>query len=332
MRRTTKTVLVLSALVLFGCGGNGANENGSELKGTIRIDGSSTVFPITEAVAEEFQKVHPRCRVTVGISGTGGGFKKFCIGETDINDASRPIKQVENKKAKENNVEYIELPVAFDGISIVTHKTNAFVDLLTVEELTRIWQPGSTVKSWKDVRNEWPDQPIALYGPGIDSGTFDYFTETINGESQSCRHDFTASEDDNVLVQGIAGDVHSLGFFGFAYYVENKDKLKLIPIDGGSGPIAPSSSSINDGTYAPLARPIFIYVTTEAAGRPEVREFIRFYLKNAPVLVSEVGYVPLPDAVYALALARFEKGVAGTVYADGKQAGKTLEQMFDLGM
>jgi phosphate transport system substrate-binding protein len=219
--------------------------------------------------------------------------------------------------------------VAYDGLSVVVNPGNAFVDHLTVEELHRIWMPGSEVTTWKDVRPEWPAEPIALYGPGVDSGTFDYFTEAINGKAQACRSDFTASEDDNVLVQGVSGDPHALGFFGFAYYLENKDKLKIVPVDGGKGPVAPTVDTINNGTYAPLSRPIFIYVAAAAAARPDVEAFVRFYLESAPALSGEVGYVPLPDAVYSLAAQRFERKVTGTVY--GKDShGVPLEKLFAL--
>jgi phosphate transport system substrate-binding protein len=279
------------------------------LRGNVRVDGSSTVFPITEAVAEEFGMLreHRRVRVTVGVSGTGGGFKKFLAGETDINDASRPIKQKEIDKARKNGVKYIELPVAYDGLSVVINKKNTWVDYLTVAELNKIWKPGSTVKTWKDIRPNWPDQKIQLYGPGTDSGTFDYFTEVINGKSQVSRSDFTKSEDDNVLVKGVAGDKGSLGYFGFAYYVENKDKLKIVPIkQGNKNPVAPTMTTINNGSYAPLSRPIFIYVNLQSAKKPEVRAFVRFYLKNAKELSKEVGYVPLMDQDYQKYLDKFE--------------------------
>jgi phosphate transport system substrate-binding protein len=279
------------------------------LRGTVKVDGSSTVFPITEAVAEEFGMLreHRRIRVTVGVSGTGGGFKKFLAGETDINDASRPIKQKEIDKANKNGVKYIELPVAYDGLSVVVNKKNTWVDYLTVAELHKIWKPGSTVKTWQDIRSNWPNQKIQLYGPGTDSGTFDYFTEVINGKSQVSRSDFTKSEDDNVLVNGVAGDKGSLGYFGFAYYVENKDKLKVVPIkQGNKKPVAPTMTTINNGSYAPLSRPIFIYVNLQSAKKPEVREFVRFYLIQAKELVKEVGYVPLPDQDYKRYLDQFE--------------------------
>ncbi|MEZ5063263.1 MAG: PstS family phosphate ABC transporter substrate-binding protein [bacterium] len=318
---------MILGLALCLVGGSMLIAAGGKMKGNVRVDGSSTVFPITEAVAEEFRSVAPKVRVTVGISGTGGGFKKFTVGETDINDASRPIKDKEQSVAAENGIEYIELPVAYDGLSVVINPANDFVDHLSIAELNELWKPESQVKTWKDLRPEWPDREIKLYGPGVDSGTFDYFTETVNGKSQVCRSDFTASEDDNVLVQGIEGDKDALGFFGFAYYLENKDQLKVVPIDGGNGPVAPSVTTINDGTYAPLSRPIFIYIAKAASERPEVRAFVDFYLDNAPQLVSEVGYVALPDAVYDAAKARFAAGVTGTVYGEGSK-GKSLEALF----
>ncbi len=319
MRRHIATTVLLAGI--FGCSGGG----GAEIA-TVRIDGSSTVFPITEAVAEEFQRAHRDVRVTVGISGTGGGFKKFTVGETDINDASRPIKESEVAMAAENAIEYIELPVAYDGISVVVNPENTFVDALTVGELNKIWEPGSSVTKWSDVRASFPDQPITLYGPGTDSGTFDYFTDTINGESGACRADFTASEDDNVLVQGVAGDPNALAFFGYAYYAENTERLKIVPIDPGDGAISPSDVTINDGTYAPLSRPIFIYISTAAAQRPEIQAFVRFYLENAAELVAEVGYVPLPDRVYELALERFENRVTGSAFADA-ESGISIEEL-----
>lgn len=297
-------LIILSAVFLLSMDDKSFAEG---LFGKIRIDGSSTVFPITEAVAEEFQKLHRKVRVTVGISGTGGGFKKFATGQTDINDASRPIKGKEKDKAEKNGIDYIDLPVAYDGLSVVVNPKNEFLDYLTVTELRKIWQPGSTVKNWNDVRPDWPNKPIKLYGPGADSGTFDYFTKKINGKSQASRSDYTASEDDNVLVMGVAGDTYSLGYFGYAYYKENQDKLKVVAIDGGDGPIKPSETTINDGTYKPLSRPIFIYVSNKAAKRPVIKEFVSFYLKNATVLSKEVGYVPLPDTKYQQLLDQFEK-------------------------
>lgn len=319
---------MLAAMLLYlGIGVVSCGGGADRLQGTVRVDGSSTVFPITEAVAEEFGAVQPQVRVTVGISGTGGGFKKFCVGETDINDASRPIKSKEITKARENQIQYVELPVAFDGISVVVHPDNDWVDHLTVDELNRIWQPGSTVKTWKDVRPSWPDREISLYGPDHDSGTFDYFTETINGKSQSCRADFTASADDNVLVQGVSGEVNSLGFFGFAYYVQNMDKLKVVPVDGGAGPVEPTLQTINDGSYSPLSRPMFIYVAMAAAKRPEVQSFVDFYLENVATLAAEVGYVALPDEVYRLTRARFESRSTGSLFSEEENKGKPLAEV-----
>lgn len=306
-----------------------ATGSGAALAGEVRIDGSSTVFPITEAVAEEYRKVQPKVRVKVGVSGTGGGFKKFCIGETAINDASRPIKGKEIAKAKANKVGFIELPVAFDGITVVINKSNTFVDHLTSAELKKIWEPGSMVKTWSQVRSTWPDKPLALYGPGTDSGTFDYFTEAINGKSHACRPDFTASEDDNVLVRGVAGDAGALGFFGFAYYIENKDKLEAVPIKhGADAPVSPSLITINNGSYKPLSRPIFIYVSSDAVKRAEVRSFVDFYLTSAKSLVEQVGYVALPDEVYGLARKRVAESNTGSVYSAGDTLGKSLSQLY----
>jgi len=268
------------------------------LAGTIEIDGSSTVFPITQAVAEEFQKEYPDIRVNVGVSGTGGGFKRFQVGETDINDASRPIKSSEAEECANNNVEYIEFTIAIDGLAVMVNPENTWVDYLTVEELNMIWKPDSTVDSWNDVRSEWPDQPLHLYGPDTDSGTFDYFTDVINGDEGVSRPDYTASADDNVLVQGIAGDTNSLGYFGYAYYAENTDKLKIVPIDSGAGPVIPSDATVKAGQYTPLARPIFIYVNKASLETEVVNNFVRFYMENAEQLVAEVGYTPQPNSVY----------------------------------
>lgn len=294
----------LLSLLTLSCSNNvNYDTPEAKLRGTIRVDGSSTVFPITEAVAEEYGKVYVRVRTTVGVSGTGGGFKKFVVGEIDINDASRPIKPIEKEKAKENNIKYLELPVAYDGISVVVNNANDWVDYMTVDELKKIWEPGSTVKTWKDVRPSWPDKEIRLYGPGTDSGTFDYFTEAVNGKSHVSRSDFTKSEDDNVIIQGVAGDRTSLGYFGFAYYTANSSKVKIVPIkDGDKQPIVPSDKTINDGTYTPLARPIFIYVNKASLKKPQVLSFVRFYLENATTLSQEAGYVPLPKDMYMSSL------------------------------
>lgn len=310
------TMALAAGLILVGCSSGQSNKSEGGLSGTVKVDGSSTVFPITEAVAEEFQAENRGVRVTVGVSGTGGGFKKFLLGETDINDASRSIKPKEIELAKENNVEYLEVPVAFDGISVVVNKENSFVDYLTKEELNKIWEPGSTVKLWSDVRSSWPSEPLHLYGPGVDSGTFDYFTEAINGKSQRSRSDFTASEDDNVLVKGVSGDKNALGFFGFSYYKENADRLKVVPIDGGKGPVEPTLTTINNGTYEPLSRPIFIYVSAASVKRPEVKAFVDFYLKHGATLSEEVGYVALPKDMYATAQTKVNSLASGLAAGD----------------
>lgn len=291
-------VSVLSLLMVSCSGGDQSSDDPNRLSGVVSIDGSSTVFPVSEAVAEEFLAIQPGVRVTVGVSGTGGGFQKFSAGEIDISDASRLIKASEIEAARANGIDFLEIPVAFDGLSVVVNTNNTWVDFLTVEELKLIWEPGSTVDSWNDVRPEWPNQALRLYGPGTDSGTFDYFTEVINGDSGSSRPDYTASEDDNVLVQGISGDDSALGFFGYAYYIANQDVLKLVPIDGGTGPVSPSETTINNGSYSPLSRPIFIYLSKPSATRPEVRAFVEFYLDQAPALAAEVGYVAMPPAEY----------------------------------
>ena len=297
-----KLVLLVScSVVLWSCSENNdeaGQEAVDELRGTVSLDGSSTVYPISEAIAEEFLSVAPRVRVTVGVSGTGGGFKKFLSREIDINDASRTIKNSEIEEARANGIDYLEIPVAFDGLSVVVNPNNTWVDYLTVDELRMIWQPGSMVDSWDDIRPNWPQLPIRLYGPGTDSGTFDYFTESVNGESGASRPDYTASEDDNVLVQGISGDENALGFFGYAYYIENQDNLKIVPIDEGNGPVAPTAQSINDGTYSPLSRPIFVYLNTDSLARPEVRSFVDFYIDNAAGIANEVGYIELPEEMY----------------------------------
>ena len=274
----------------------------------IRVDGSSTVFPITEAVAEEFGLKNPSIKITVGVSGTGGGFKKFCNGEIDINDASRTIKSEEATACKKNKVDYVELPVAYDGLSVVVHPQNTWVDFLTVAELKKIWGTASQVKTWRDIRPSWPDRKIILYGPGTDSGTFDYFTEAINGKAQVSRSDFTKSEDDNVLVQGIVGDKDAMGYFGHAYYEANKTKLKVVPVQAdGAKPVIPTEKTIADGTYKPLSRMIYIYVSSTASKKNEIKSFIEFYLKNAGNLVKDVGYIALGPEKYDNALREFNK-------------------------
>ncbi|MGF1480950.1 MAG: PstS family phosphate ABC transporter substrate-binding protein [Cyanophyceae cyanobacterium] len=267
---------------------------------TIAIDGSSTVYPITEAVAEEFQISGGDARVTVGISGTGGGFERFCNGETDISNASRPIDEEEIAACEAAGIEYIEIPVAFDAITVVVNPENSWAEAMTVTELQTLWAPDSSISTWSDIRSDWPNEEITLYGPGTDSGTFDYFTEEIVGEEGASRSDFTASEDDNVLVLGVARDTYALGYFGYAYYENNQDQLKAVAIDDGNGsPVLPSAETVNDGTYTPLSRPIFIYVKASALEeKPAVRDFVQFYLENAPELVPTVGYVALPSDQY----------------------------------
>ena len=302
----------------------------------IKIDGSSTVYPITEAVAEEFQPVDKgQTRVTVGISGTGGGFKKFCTGETDISDASRPIKPTEVELCKKNGVEYIEIPVAYDGLAVMVNPKNNWVNHMTVQELKKLWEPAAQGKitKWSQIRSNWPDTEIHLFGPGVDSGTYDYFTEAVVGKEHSSRGDFTSSEDDNILVQGIATDVHALGFFGLAYYEHNKDILKLVPIDDqnpatGEGPVLPTYENVANGTYQPLSRPIFIYVSKKSADKPEVKRFIEFYVKNAGQLSKEVGYISLPDKAYELALKRFDARRTGSLFGGkGSQVGVKIEDL-----
>lgn len=291
-----KLSIILGSTLLVACGTKKENA-GPSLTGTINIDGSSTVYPITEAVAEEFKKVYPDVKVAVALSGTGGGFKKFVRGETDINDASRPITHFEDSIAKANGIEYIELEVAYDGLAVVINPQNTWCKDITVAELKKIWEPAAQGKitHWNQVRSEWPNEPLHLYGAGVESGTYDYFTEVVVGKAHSSRGDYTSSEDDNVLVQGVSSDKNALGFFGFAYYEENKDKIKLVAVDNGQGPVLPSIETVKNKTYAPLSRPLYIYINNKAAERKEVQEFINFYLNKMNTLVSEVGYIPLSD-------------------------------------
>jgi phosphate transport system substrate-binding protein len=297
----------------------------------VKIDGSSTVFPITEAVAEEFQKsTRGAVRVTVGISGTGGGFKKFCRGEIDVSDASRPILKKEMEACKEAGIEYFELPVAFDALTVVVHPKNGFLKQLTVAEMKKMWEPAAQgkVTRWNQVNPSWPNQEMKLFGPGADSGTFDYFTEAVVGKSKSSRGDFTASEDDNVLVQGVSRDVNALGYFGFAYYVENKDKLRAVPVVNEKGQaVSPSMEAVEKGTYSPLSRPIFIYVNARSLDKPHVRQFVEYYMKHGGALAKEVKYVPLPDSAYKTALAHVQKGKKGTVFGGVAEVGITIEEL-----
>ena len=314
-----KKRVLIAALVItvIACGEKNekkdkvANEKVA-LSGTIKVDGSSTVFPVTEAVAEEFRAVAPEVKVTIGVSGTGGGFKKFARGETNLSNASRPIKDKEKAACAENNINYLELEVAYDGLAVLVNPQNDWVDSFTVEELKKIWEPSAqeTITKWNQIRPEWPDEEIHLFGPGVASGTYDYFTEAIVGKSGSSRGDFTASEDDHVLVQGIAGDKYSLGFFGLAYYAENKDKLTLIGVHNGEEVVKPTLETVSDGTYRPLSRPLFIYVNSTSVQSPEVVEFVDFYLNSAGDLAEDVGYIPLPEENYSIQKESFKTFVA----------------------
>jgi phosphate transport system substrate-binding protein len=297
----------------------------------VKIDGSSTVYPVTEAVAEDFQKFKKgTIKVTVGISGTGGGFKKFCRDETDISGASRPIVKKEMQACRAAGIEYIELPVAFDALTVVINPKNNFIKQLTIAEMKKIWEPAAQgkVMRWNQVNSSWPDAPMNLFAPGADSGTFDYFTEAVVGKSKSSRGDFTASEDDNVLVQGVSRDVNGLGYFGYAYYVENRDKLKAVPIGNDKGQaVTPSMESVLKGSYTPLARPIFIYVNAKSLGKPEVKEFVQYYMTHGAKLAREVKYVPLPEHAYKTAWEHVQKGKKGTVFGGVAEVGVTIEEL-----
>ncbi|MEX0911918.1 MAG: PstS family phosphate ABC transporter substrate-binding protein [Gemmatimonadota bacterium] len=301
---------VAVAIGLGACGQTG--DAGDGPAGSIEIDGSSTVFPITEAVAEEYTaETRGEVRVTVALSGTGGGFRRFCSGETDISNASRPIAQEEVQACEAAGVEYIALPVAYDGLAVMVNPVNDFVECLTVEELRQIWEPGSTVQSWSQVRPEWPDGPLRLYGPGTNSGTFDYFTEEIAGETGASRSDYTASEDDNVLVQGVSGDINALGYFGIAYYMENQERLKLVGVDSGDGCVLPNPETVESGEYAPLSRPLLLYVNIASLEDPAVQAFVEFYLEMAPQLAADVGYVPLEAERYEASRAELSRATDG---------------------
>ena len=322
----TGLAMLMGILILMASGG-------CSKAAIIKVDGSSTVFPITEAMAEEFQKAHGEFRVTVGISGTGGGFKKFCNKEIHIAGASRPIKRIEVEACKRNGVDYIELPIALDGLSVIVNPENGWVDSLTVEELREIWEPDSKVDRWSDVRSNWPDRDVELVGADTDSGTFDYFTKAIVGEEGASRPDYTSSADDNVLVRAVALDEDALGYLGFAFYVENPDKLKLVPVDSGSGPVRPSVETIGDGSYAPLSRPLFIYISSEAAQLPRVRQFVNFYLSlDSGTFIREVGYVALPEHVSRMVQDRFKRGITGSVFGgQGSQVGVSIEELLGEG-
>jgi phosphate transport system substrate-binding protein len=296
----------------------------------VRIDGSSTVYPITEAVAEDFQIAkRGAVRVTVGISGTGGGFKKFCRDEIDIVNASRPIQKLEMEACKAAGVKYIEMPIAFDALTVAINPKNTWSETITVEELKKVWEPAAQGKitSWNQINPAWPDKKITLFGPGADSGTFEYFTEAIVGKAKSSRGDFTASEDDNVLVQGVASNIYALGFFGFAYYFENQKKIKAVAVDSGKGAVIPSAKTVKDTSYHPLSRPVFIYVNAKSTEKPEIVEFINFYMKNANALVTEVKYFPLSSEAYGLNLKHLYKKKVGTVFADESEVGVNVEEV-----
>ena len=297
----------------------------------ITVDGSSTVAPLTEAVAEEFQKAQAGNKVTVGTSGTGGGFQKFCRNEIDISDASRPIRGDEKEACAKAGIQYVELPVAYDGLAVVVHPKNTWAASMTVAELKKLWEPAAQgkVMRWNQIRPDWPDREIHLFGAGVDSGTFDYFTEVIVGKQDASRGDYTSSEDDNVIVQGVSGDEAALGYFGYAYYEHNKDKLRVVAIDdgddaNGKGPIAPSPETVKNGTYRPLSRPIFIYPKVTALDRAEVKNFVDYYLTKGVQLIREVGYVPLSDSEYNMVRSRFAARKTGTMFETGGQL--TLEQ------
>lgn len=329
---TRSWMMLLGIAVLLELTGLVAHPARAEQAAIIKIDGSSTVYPPTEAVAEEFQKAkRGQVRVTVGISGTGGGFKKFCRGETDISDASRPILKEEMDLCRKNGVKYFELPIAFDALTVAVSPKNTWVSVMTVAELKKIWEPAAQGKitRWNHVRPDWPDAPLVLFGAGSDSGTFDYFTEAIVGKAKASRGDYTASEDDNVLVQGIENDKHSLGYIPYAYYAPHAKKMKAIAIDGGKGPVFPSLENVTKGIYTPLARPLFLYVKESAARRPEVKDLVEFYLTRGPELIAEVKYLPLPAKAYQLALDRFRKGLLGTAFGGVPEVGLSVEEILN---
>jgi phosphate transport system substrate-binding protein len=325
-----RTGCIVAGLALVGMNVWFSSPTFSQSTALVKVDGSSTVFPITEAVAEEFQKtVRGAVRVTVGISGTGGGFKKFCRGETDLQDASRPIQSGEMETCRTNGISYIELPVAFDALTIAVSPQATWVDHLTVDELKRIWEPSAQgrVMKWSQIRPTWPDIPLKLFGAGSDSGTFDYFTEAVVGKAKASRGDYTASEDDNTLVQGISHDKQALGYIPYAYFEPNQQRLKAVAIDGGKGPVLPSRETVENGMYQPLSRPLFIYVNAKAAERPEVKRFVEFYLTQVGTLAPQVKYVPLPAQAYDLAFAHFRNGKVGTAFQGASMIGIKIEEL-----
>jgi phosphate transport system substrate-binding protein len=310
----TKRLLIMMlgslALLAAGCGGDdgggGGGEGGTDLSGRIAADGSSTVGPFTTRAAERFQQENSGVQVTVGVSGTGGGFERFCAGETDISNASRPIKDEETQACEQNGVEFVEFQVANDALTVVVNAENDWADCLTVDELKKVWAPGSKVNNWSQIRDGFPDQRLVLFGAGTDSGTFDYFTDAVNGEEGASRSDYSASEDDNVTVQGVAGERGGLGYFGFSYFEENQDRLKALAIDGGDGCVEPSVETAQDGTYAPLSRPLFVYAKRAAFERPEVEAFVSYMLENAVEIAEETQFVPLTNEQRQQALSDFD--------------------------
>jgi phosphate transport system substrate-binding protein len=341
--------LAATALLIASCGGgtttNTATDtstaptadtaadttSSSDLSGEVIIDGSSTVAPISKAIAEEFVAVNPGVKVPVGTSGSGGGFKKFCAGDTDISDASRPIKEQEIETCAQNGVEFIELPVAIDGLTVVVNPENDWATCMTPAELKKMWEPAAegTVTKWSQVRDGFPDQDIILYAPGADSGTFDYFTEAINGEEDASRTDYQPSEDDNIIVQGVVGDTGAMGYFGVAYYEENSGQLKAVEIDNGDGCVAPTAENINTGKYAPLSRPLFIYVNKSSLEtKPEVKAFVDFYIEKKSELVREVGYVNMPEATVAKIKSRVAEGKTGSTFS-GAETGVSIDELLD---
>jgi phosphate transport system substrate-binding protein len=320
-----------TGMALIGCG----NQDGSARMGrnapVIRMDGSSTVFPIAEAVAEEFQiEQRGAVRVTAGLSGTGGGFKKLCRGEIDLSNASRPILEEELAACRTAGIGFMELPVAFDAITVVVNPANDWVQSLTIADLKKMWEPAAQgqIKRWNQVRPEWPDAPLMLFGPGADSGTFDYFTEAVMGKAKASRGDYTASEDDNVLVQGVEHNKYALGYFGYAHYASHKERMRVVAIERDDGiPVAPSHTTVTDGSYQPLSRPLFIYVSEKSTTRPEVRKFIEFYLTEGPALAAEVGFVSLPEHAVQMSLQHFQDGRLGTVFGGVPEVGVTIEEL-----
>ena len=329
--KTLGTVTAIKMTLLFGlvlCA------FGAHAETTVKIDGSSTVFPIAEAVAEEFQiQQKGKTHVTVGIAGTGGGFKKFCKGETDISNASRPILAAEMQVCKEAGIKYIELPIAYDALTVVVNSKATWIDTITVAELKKMWEPAAqgVVKNWNQVNDKWPNAPIALYGPGTDSGTFDYFTEAVNGKAKSSRGDYTASEDDNVLVQGVMLNQNALAYFGYAYYIANANKLKAVKVVNSAGKaVAPSEAAVLDGSYNPFSRPLMIYVNVESLKKPEVKAFVDFFLTNGAKFVKEVKYVPLAPSAYTLAKEHVKNQKIGTVFGGEPKVGLKVEDLLKM--